>query len=155
MTNSGVGNQEIQSVLQFRNYVVNSVEFHVNHEFNADESVDLDFQVSREIEFVEDEAIILLVTLNVAIFKNAIERNYPFSMNISVTGFFEVDGANGEQKQGLAEVNAVAILFPYIRALVTTYTANANINPLVLPPINIVKMIESQARIEQIDKLVE
>jgi len=86
------------------------------------------------------------VTLNVEIFKNALERNYPFNMNISVTGYFEIDGTAEKQKQGLAEVNAVAILFPYIRALVTTFTANSNINPLILPPINIVKMIENQAR---------
>lgn len=154
MTSSSVDSQEIQSVLKFRNYIVNSVVFHVNHKFDS-ESVDLDFQVGREIELVEEDEYehVLLVTLNVEIFRDAIERNYPFSMSISVTGIFEVEGTHDEQKQGLAEVNAVAILFPYIRALVTTFTANANVNPLVLPPINVVKMLESQSQIETSDEM--
>ena len=39
--------------------------------------------------------------------------------------------------------NAIAILYPYVRALISTYTANANINPLILPAINVNKLIEN------------
>ena len=40
-----------------------------------------------------------------------------------------------------AEINAVSILFPYIRSLITTITANVNIPPVVLPPMNIAGMM--------------
>ena len=43
-----------------------------------------------------------------------------------------------------AEKNAVTILFPYLRSLVSTYTANSNVDPLILPPINVVKYIEQK-----------
>ena len=40
----------------------------------------------------------------------------------------------------------MAILFPYIRALVSTFTANANVPPLILPPINVVNLIENVSK---------
>lgn len=33
--------------------------------------------------------------------------------------------------------NAIAILFPYVRAFVSTVTLQANINPLILPTLNL------------------
>lgn len=35
------------------------------------------------------------------------------------------------------EKNAIAILFPYLRAIVSTYTVNANVAPILLPAMNI------------------
>lgn len=40
--------------------------------------------------------------------------------------------------------NAVAILFPYVRALISSYTANANVTPLVLPPINVNQLLRNK-----------
>lgn len=136
--------QEIQSVLRFNNYIVNKIEFYTNDDFE-DDSVSIKFDVNRNIEYIEGEdSNALLVTLDVKLFDDAKKNNYPFSMNLSLTGFFEIDDVTAEQRTSLAEVNAVAILFPYVRSIITTFTANANVNPLVLPPINIVKLIESQ-----------
>lgn len=47
-----------------------------------------------------------------------------------------------KQKEELTTKNTVAILFPYIRALVSNYTANANVPPLILPPINVSKILD-------------
>ncbi|TSJ59961.1 hypothetical protein FPQ13_12760 [Allobacillus salarius] len=33
---------------------------------------------------------------------------------------------------------------PYVRSLITTYTSNSNVPPLILPPINVVKMMEDK-----------
>ena len=60
-------------------------------------------------------------------------------MNLEMTGFFETE--NGESDKFIK--NAIAILYPYVRALISTYTANANINPLILPAINVNKLIEN------------
>ncbi len=138
-------NSEFHSTLRFLNYVVNSVEFHTNEDFE-ESSVSVDFNVKRQIEFVDDENNTIYVTLNVDIFDGAKEKNYPFSMKISVTGIFEVDDIDSDLKSNLAQVNAVAILFPYLRSLVSTYTANANVTPLILPAINVMKLIEFQEK---------
>lgn len=131
---------EIKSTLRFIDYYVNKIEFYNNDGFD-DDSVEIDFNIEREIEYLEDENNTFLVTLNSKIFESAKENNYPFSMNISLTGIFEIDDSDAENVRDFAEINSIAILFPYLRSIVSTYTANANVAPLILPPINIVKMI--------------
>ena len=61
-------------------------------------------------------------------------------------GFFELNEVEESKKQVYAEQNAVAILFPYLRALITTYTGMANVQPLILPPINVAKYIENKKK---------
>lgn len=62
-------------------------------------------------------------------------------MSVNLTGIFELDGIDIDKREIYAEVNAVAILFPYIRALVSNFTANANVAPLILPTVNVMKML--------------
>ena len=40
----------------------------------------------------------------------------------------------------------VAILYPYARALVSTYTSNANIAPLILPTINVNQFLKNKEK---------
>ena len=61
-------------------------------------------------------------------------------MKVNLTGYFMADSCNPET----LKANAIAILYPYVRAIVSTYTANANITPLILPPINVNKLIKDQ-----------
>ena len=59
---------------------------------------------------------------------------------VNLTGYFMVDGCEPET----LKANAIAILYPYVRAIISTYTANANITPLILPTINVNKLIKDQ-----------
>lgn len=131
----------IESALRFIDYFINKIEFYNNEDFE-EMPVSIDFSITRKIEYINDEDNTFLVTLDIRIFENASENNYPFSMNISITGIFEIDDNNVKDKENFAEVNSIAILFPYLRSIVSTYTANANVQPLILPPINVVRMIQ-------------
>jgi len=132
-------NQEVRSILTFNGYVVNQVEFYKNDQCTEDDSFDVKLDIQRNIERKPKENK-GYVTIKTKIFEDAVKHNYPFSMNIVITGEFEVESDDEDQVRKLLEINAMAILFPYIRALITTYTANANIEPLILPPINILKL---------------
>lgn len=134
-------NDSIKSTLKFKDYRVEKIEFQYNRNFK-EEPVEIDFKVNRKVEFVDDENNTMLVSLYVVIFEKPEENNYPFGLNIEVTGIFELDSSAIEKRNLFAETNAIAILFPYVRALVSTFTANANVSPLLLPPINVVKLIE-------------
>lgn len=61
-----------------------------------------------------------------------------------MVGFFRVEDENNEVDK--FKPNAVAIMYPYIRAIVTNYTANANVNPLILPVININALIRDKMK---------
>jgi len=135
--------ENIKSTLKFIDYYINKIEFYNNEEFE-EAPVKIDFKITKKIEYLEDEDNTFLVTLNTKIFENAKENNYPFTMNISLTGIFEIDNDDVKNRKNFAEVNSVAILFPYLRAIISTYSANANIQPLILPPVNVVKMIQEE-----------
>jgi len=132
------------SQLSFLDYVVDHIEFTNNPAYDAD-AVDITFDFRHEVAYAQPDAY---VTLHLDIFPDAKVNNYPFSFSLSVTGHFQINAKSPEEATAFLNVNAVAILFPYLRALVTTYTANANIQPLILPPMNIANMLEKASKKE-------
>lgn len=133
----------VGSSLRFIDYVVNKVEFYINPNFE-DKPIKIDFDISSNVEFIQDKNNTFLLHLDARIFKDAEKNGYPFSMNINITGIFELESSELENKEKFAELNAVAILFPYLRSLVSTYSSNSNVQPLILPPINVVKYMKSK-----------
>lgn len=64
------------------------------------------------------------------------------SMNIEVktVGFFEFDkNLPNELLQDFFQKNAPAILFPYVRAYISTLTGLSGVAPLILPTLNLSK----------------
>ncbi len=98
----------------------------------------INFNINKNVKKDNDSMEIELTT---KIFEDAITNNYPFEMEIVITRYFTIE--NNEDKIDF-EPNTIAILYPYIRSIVSTYTASANVNPLILPTINVNKLIESQ-----------
>ena len=133
--------ENTKSSLRFIDYYVEEVQFY-NNNFCEEKSVELDFNISHSIEYTQDENNTFLVTLNIVIFDNAKENNYPFTIKVSITGVFQTNIEDTKSIKNFAEINSIAILFPYLRSIVSTYTANANIQPLILPPINVVNMLK-------------
>lgn len=134
------GTEEAKSNLKFINYYVNNVEFY-NNELFEEGTIEIDMKMNKDIKYLDDDENTVLVTVNAKIFEGAEKNNYPFTMNISITGIFQIEDITDEHSKELAEVNSIAILFPYLRSLVSTYTANANVPPLILPPINVLKLV--------------
>ena len=129
---------EYKSVLQFNGYIVNEINFKLNELFQKNvESLETEIQIKPIINTKGNEMQIKLIT---EVFKNAEEKNYPFEINVTITGFFVSEDENPEKYKA----NAIAILYPYIRSIISTYTANANINAFILPTINVNKLIEEQ-----------
>jgi|GEM_PF-328419 len=112
----------------------------LNDEFDSD-SVEIDFNIKINIEYNKNDQSMFTTELEVDVFKDSIIKNYPFEMKVILVGEFEVRESGICQIEDLAEKNSVSILFPYIRSLISTYTANSNVNTLILPPINVHKVI--------------
>ncbi|WP_416358930.1 protein-export chaperone SecB [Caldicellulosiruptor danielii] len=80
-------------------------------------------------------------------FGNAEENNFPFSLEISLTGYFRgSENIEREKFIELTKYNGTAILFPYLRSAVSDITKAANINPLILPVINVINFIKEQEK---------
>lgn len=128
--------EEVRSVLQFRNYIIKRVNFEYNFDCEEnDEGVNIDFDIDVDFQVNEDNSSMATI-LKVKIFDNPIDNNYPFFMELEMVGFFSMEIV-GDADINSFKSNAIAILFPYVRSLVSVYTANANVEPLILPTINI------------------
>ena len=131
--------KEYPSKMKFINYVVDHIEYRSNLDFDENE-VSIDFDIRPEFMQGENDKD-LIVVLDVDIFKDAEKNNYPFEMSLRLVGYFKVEDSDEKDK---FKTNALAIMYPYVRSIVTSYTANANVNPLILPLININAFIESR-----------
>ncbi len=69
------------------------------------------------------------------------EQNSKFRAEITAIGIYSFDAEmEDEMLEKFFYQNATAILFPYIRAYVTTLTSLSGINPVVLPTLNLTKL---------------
>lgn len=135
-------NEEIKSVLRFEDYIVKSINFKYNVEYDQNTAIDIKFDMDAEYHIDKHEGN-MEVVLKAYIFKEDNITQYPFNMDIEVAGFFSISDSSEESIERF-KPNAVAILFPYLRALISTYTANANVAPLILPPININQLLKNK-----------
>lgn len=132
---------EIKSPLKFLGYSIASLLFKRNENFTP-HPVEIKFDVNSSVKLVD--ANTANVTINLLLFPNAEESNYPFTMELSFVGEFRIENFDHQKDNNLFEINAVTIMFPYLRALVTTITANANVPPLILPPINVINLLRNK-----------
>lgn len=130
--------KEIKSFLRFKKYIIENIEFDYNLEFNDDES-ELDFSIDKEFIPLGENVFVLKLIMEV--FPTKERKVYPFNLKVTMSGFFEYEG-NIDVEQYLP--NAAAIMYPYMRSIVTSITSNANVAPLILPTINTRKLFEEK-----------
>ncbi len=131
---------KIISGLKFERYEVDEVNFNRNKKLPDDiESWNIDFDVAATVR-TNKEKNKMKINLQVNIFKNT--KNPPFTMKVDIAGYFgTMEEIDIEEKY---RANAIAILYPYLRAIVSTYTSSANVLPIILPAVNINAMLEEQ-----------
>lgn len=136
-----------ESVLTFLEQRVEKVDFWLNEDYvERDEDINVSMSFSKSIKRLAEPDRALL-NLELRIFDGTREKNYPFYLHVSVSGLFGLSSMiNSGEFDKLIKVNAVAILFPYVRSLVTNITASAGIRPLLLPLINVVAIFEEQEK---------
>lgn len=138
--------KNVRSVMKFENYIVKKAIFEYNIEYEEnEEGIDINFDIDVDFDIDSEEGE-LLVFLKTIIFDEPTKNNYPFRMEIELVGAFTM--VSGLEKDvNFFKANAVAILFPYVRALVSSYTANANVEPLILPTINVNRYLQDKNEI--------
>lgn len=125
--------KEIKSAFRFENYIVTKVEFENNLEFEEEE-VSISFNIDAEYQMIDENHMV--TTLDVVVFDNPEEHNYPFKIHVQLAGFFSMKKGSTDDIENF-KPNSVSILFPYVRSLITSFTASSNVTPLILPTINV------------------
>jgi preprotein translocase subunit SecB len=126
------------SNLTFTGYRIDKIEYEINPNFQFREPLQVNFSLGASISVQDSEQKTAAITLNCNVFENAEQNNYPFTLIISITGGFIFSGDIDEEGFfNFCKTSGTAILFPFLRSAVANITANANMQPLMLPVINV------------------
>ncbi|WP_343002858.1 protein-export chaperone SecB [Intestinibacter bartlettii] len=135
----------IKSTFKFNNYNITNVRFSINEDFEGENGVELDVSFKTSIKTSNNGKAI--INLTAIVFENCVQNNYPFELEINIQGYFSFDNnLNDEDVLKRCKVNGTSILFPYLRSAITDVTKIANVNPLVLPSINIYNLIKENEK---------
>ncbi len=141
---------DVKSILTFHKFWVESLYFKHNSIYKPNQrpSLECKFHVSHNYDKDDDNK--LLLSIKCELFQEDFtEEDNPFYLSLNVNGLFSVedDGIGDDlSKSKILKANSVAILFPYIRSIVSNITLTANVPPVILPPINTYQLMENVAK---------
>ncbi|WP_286909587.1 protein-export chaperone SecB [Clostridium sp. UBA1652] len=82
------------------------------------------------------------------------DNNRSMFFSLDFSGIFSLD--NGENLINTSfKKNALAILFPYVRSMVTTITAQCGIQSIILPPMNFNALIDNEEKLGSKNEFIE
>lgn len=122
-----------ENIAQFRfvNYQVVESEFRFDSKRKSNKKLNVTFERSVVVDDADSRMRLELV--------NTIEdEDKSLFLRVRMHGFFEFDSQISDDMKGMfVRINAPAILFPYVRAYVSTLTSLSGIEPVILPTLNL------------------
>ena len=109
-------------------YTINRIKMDKNTRF------DIKPQFSRTIRNVKENEKLHFVTLEVKI-ESTEQDPKPFNLKVRLVGVFEAEDVVTEEDKQVLAISMTEVVYPYLRAAVSNLTANAFINPMMLPVI--------------------
>lgn len=99
-----------------------------------DAKIEIKPQFSRTVRRVQENDKIWFLTLEVKVESTETEPK-PFNLKARLVGVFEAEEIESDLDRQDLVINMTEIVYPYLRAAVSSLTANAFINPMILPVI--------------------
>lgn len=108
---------------------------------------ELSFKRRDSTDSVIDDCELTRKIVDIDVDNFTVELNFKlstsiFEMSISLEGKFNIICEDALMKERLKKNNTISILFPYIRSEVTLLTSQPEMTPVIIPPININKLID-------------
>ena len=109
-------------------YTINRVQMAPNTKF------EIKPQFSRTIRRVQENEKLYFVSLEVKV-ESTEKEPKPFNLKVRLVGIFEAEDVVTDEDKQILAISTTEIVYPYLRAAVSSLTANAFINPMMLPVI--------------------
>ena len=136
--------KQIIGKINFNSYLVDTLRFEINTDFVATENIELELSFNRNI-VIDPDNHNAVIRLACTIYDNYKEKNYPFYIFVQIRAIFKYESEMSlEETKNMLETNGIAIVFPYLRSIISVVTANAGLPPLIIPTINIIEMLKTQ-----------
>lgn len=120
---------ENPSSFQFENFIINKSLFELGNNSGVSD-LSIGFRPSGKLDMVNQ-----MFTLELAVFIS--DSSEAFKVEIESLGFFKFNNIEKEDLSSFLYFNAPAILFPYIRAYISSLTTLSGIKPIMLPTLNL------------------
>lgn len=134
------------AVLNFNGYRINYSNYSRNENFSS-QNPNLQLNQNLNVEMSHDESsaeIRLIVSIG-----SLDKGNQPFKIITSLSGFFTYESDEDENETGIEEtlkVNGTAILYPYLRNIISTLTNMSGEFPgYNMPTINVYAMLKEDS----------
>lgn len=119
-----------QLEFKFRGHTIPKASIDVKDISNISKELNINFKTSSTIN--NDDIFIYGVVIEIS------DVNKNVEIEVHAYGHFEFDKeADERKKEVFFNTSAPAMLFPYVRAYISTLTALSGINPIILPTINL------------------
>lgn len=121
---------------RIRNITLDKLHFEINHNYQPSEGNFPAPEVVANLKYTDilDQQFFITLELGFEFPKD----KKPFDLEVAMTGVFAVDeGLDPEFLKKIQQINGPAILYPYLRAVVSDVTNKSGYPVLNLPPINI------------------
>lgn len=120
-------------IIEFDSYRITNIDYKVvndSEELRKELPRHGDIKVSTGFNDDESRAVLIIETI-------VIDIEQQRKAIVEISGFFKVNPDEGtESNREYLEINGVAILFPYIRSIISFITSLDNEKAIILPTIN-------------------
>ena len=118
-----------------RGITAEEISYNMNRiKIDPNQRVEIKPQFARGVKRVKEDDKLYFLTLEVKI--EATDDNpTPFNLKCRLVGAFVAEEIASKEDEQLLVLSMTEIVYPYLRAAVSSLTANAFINPMILPVI--------------------
>lgn len=137
------------ATIKFNDYIIEKSVYYANPSFktpNDDDKLIINDEFNAEVGISDGEGFVVINVFLGNLEDQEKITNIPFSLDVSIRGIFEYDLDENEPQDDLKKIlgsNALAILYPYLRAHISLVTSQSNQFPAyILPVANFVQMMD-------------
>lgn len=127
------------AVIQFLGYRLVNIHYNCAPEFEFPEGdVAYNFNFSKSNMLLSSNDFQENLEVNVFYSQDGNIANATYKLTVEIAGRFVCNG----EWEAKWETNAIAIMFPYLRSMVSMITSSSGREPIILPTMNVAKLFE-------------
>jgi len=134
----------MKSILSFKQYDVIETIYKYDPS-NKLESENVSPELSLKIQYQDQERETAVLLFSIELGDPQLKDN-SFYIKVVISGMFSIRADGELSKEDIDHMykkNALAILYPYIRSLVSDLSSKGSETPIILPPINVEAMVDN------------
>ncbi|MGL5050382.1 MAG: protein-export chaperone SecB [Fusobacteriaceae bacterium] len=126
-----------EATLKFLGYDLEKINYERNNLFDSSIDSEILPKINTMIIYKDESKKEANIILGI---KYDNENNLPFSLEVVLRGFFEFN----DEDQKIIFQNGTAIMYPYMRSIITDITSKTNYTPIILPTMNFYNLLSKE-----------